>query len=215
MANRQDHIIVLIISSLLFITGVFIGVSLSRDKMSEVEQKVAIFQDDINALELSTLINSALNNETISCNFLKFKLNETQEQLRSLGSKAVDYETDAKIKDDSYTLLKKQYNSLRAQYWLMLEKLKNQCSNNYTTILFFYKTLTPCDDCTDQGVILSHIESLNSQVYVVPIDADEDILIVRTLKEAYEVNSTPTIIINASNKITGLITEQELKKLLP
>lgn len=210
MANRQDHLIVFILSTSLFITGVLAGISLSRMRMGEVETRINFFERDMNSLELAVLINDALNNETLSCNFLKDQLNATKEELKVLGEKAADYEDETKIKDAEYKDLKKQYNSFRAQYWLMLEKLKRHCNNNYTTILFFYRTLTPCTECRDEGVILSHIGLKDSNVYVVPVDADEDVLIVKTIKNAFNVNETPALIIDASKKLTGLISEDEL-----
>ena len=214
MANRQDHVIVFILSTLLFLIGVFVGVSLSRVRMGDVENRINLFEKDMNLLEIAVLINDALRNETLSCNFLKEQLNETNEELKILGEKAINYETEAKIKDDEYKVLKNRYNSLRAQYWLMLEKLKNQCSNNYTTILFFYRTLTPCEECRDEGVILSHISMNYPNIYVVPVDADEDSLLIKTLKDAFSVTETPTLIIDASRKITGVINEDKLLSII-
>jgi hypothetical protein len=214
MANRQDHIIVFILSTLLFITGIFSGLLLSRGRMNNVEEKVTVFEQNMNSLEMGLLINDALKNETLSCNFLQQKINETQVQLRELGERATDYEEAANIRDDEYNNLKSQYNLARAKYWLMLEQLKNQCDNNYTTILFFYRTNTSCPDCRDQGVILDHLQLIKPDLYVVPLDSDENLLIINTIKEAFNVNKAPSMIINATTMINGLLSEDELIELL-
>jgi len=210
MANRQDHVIVFIISTLVFLTGIFAGLSLSRVKMSDIEQRINDFEDNMNSIELSALLSDALNNETISCKFLQGKLNETRVLLEELGAQTVEYEEQSKIKNDDYKQVKKEYNSVRARYWLMLEKLKNQCENNYTTILFFYRTLTPCEECRDQGVILSHLSSNNPNLYVVPVDYDEELLIIDMIKELYQLNNTPAMIINGYSILAGLISGEEL-----
>lgn len=212
MANRQEHIIVFTLSTLLFLIGISTGIILSRNQMSDIQEQITDFEDNINSMELSVLINDALKNETLSCKYLQGKLNETNQLLLKLGEKAVDYEEQAKIKDEEYKEIKKEYNYVRTQYWLMLEQLRNQCSNNYTTLLFFYRTLTPCPECRDQGVILSHLSVKNEGIYVVPVDADEELLIVDLIKEAYQVNQTPSIIINGAEKITGLVNSNELLK---
>jgi len=182
--------------------------------MTEIEDKISSFEQNINSMELGVLISDALKNETLSCKFLQGKLNETHLLLNDLGERAVEYEEQSKIKNDDYKQIKKEYNSIRTVYWLTLEKLKTQCNNNYTTILFFYRTLTPCPECRDQGVILSHLSTIRPNTYIVPVDADEELLIVDMIKEAYEVNMTPTIIIDATTKRTGLISSDEILELI-
>jgi len=210
MANRQDHIIVFILSTLIFLTGIFAGLTLSRGKISDIENQIQNFEDNINSMELSVLLSDALKNDDISCKFLHGKLNETRELLTELGATAVEYEEESRIKEEAYKNVKKQYNFARAEYWLMLEKLKKQCNNNYTTILFFYGTEQPCPDCRDQGVILTHLSSLNPNYYVIPVDFDEELLIIDMIKEAYQLNQTPTLVIDASIVKTGIISREEI-----
>ena len=210
MANRQDHVVVFVITSLLFLTGVFSGLVISKDRMNEVQDRINDFESSIKSLEVGLLINDALNNETIYCNFLQEKIKETKFELEELGTKAVEYEEQSKIKDPSYVSIKSDYNSIRAEYWLMLEKLKKECNNNYTTVLFFYRTNVTCNECIDQGVILSHLASIKPDIHVVSLDSDEDLLIIKTLKEAYSINSVPSMVIDASTVITGLTSEDEL-----
>jgi hypothetical protein len=183
---------------------------LSRTRMSGIESKITDFQDNINSLELSVLLSNALNNETLSCKFLKGKLNQTKQLLEELGEQVVEYEEQAKIKTDDYKIIKKSYISVRVEYWLMLEKLKTQCNNNYTTILFFYRTKTPCAECRDQGVILTHLITKNPDIYSIPVDADEDLLIIELIKEAFHINQTPSIVIDANKVIMGLVTEEQI-----
>jgi hypothetical protein len=214
MANRSDHLIVFIISTLLFLTGIFAGIMVSRVKLTTIETKITDFEQNINSLELNVLISDALQNETLSCRFLQGQLNQTRELLNDLGEEVVAYEEQLKLEDAYYREIKKRYNSVRAEYWLMLEKLKNKCNNNYTTILFFYSTIDPCPDCRDQGFILSYIATKDSNMYVVPLDADEDLLVIDMLKEAYEVNETPMLVVDSSIIVNGLIDEEELLELI-
>ncbi|MBD3312293.1 hypothetical protein GF352_02435 [archaeon] len=214
MANRQDHLIVFIITTLVFIVGIFSGITISKNKMTTIDSKITDFEENMNSIELGVLISDALKNETLSCKYLQGKLNETQSLLSELGEQVVQYESQSKIGDEAYKEVKKRYNAVRTQYWLMLEKLKNQCSNNYTTILYFYRTETPCPACRDQGVILTHLTTNNPDIYVVSVDADEDLLLIQMIKEAYNVNSTPTIVIDASTIRTGLVSREELLSLI-
>jgi len=213
MTSRRDHTIVFILSTLLFTVGILAGVMLSSVRISDIESKITNFDNNIDSIELGFLISDALKNETISCKFLQGKLNETKTLLVELSDKVVDYEAQSKIRDDTYLETKMRYNSIRAKYWLMLEKLKTQCNNNYTTILFFYQTKNPCPACRDQGVILTYISNNNPDIYVVPLDADEELLIIEMIKEAYMINQTPTIVIDASIIRTGLVTEDEILNL--
>ncbi len=208
----KDHLIVFVITTSIFLIGVFLGLYLSKLRISGMESKMDDFEKNMNSFEISLLIEDALRNKTLSCKFLDSKLGETRQQLYELGKKAIEYEEKPYTKD--YGILKEQYNFVRAKYWLMLEKYKRWCNNNYTTILYFYKTKEPCQECRDQGVVLSYISQKHPDVFVVPLDKDENITIVNIIKEAFDINSAPTLIINSSRKIVGFVSENELNEIL-
>lgn len=212
--SLKDHLIVLFISSMLFTMGLIIGLTSSKIKSSEIELKINSFQENLNSLEVGFLLSNALKNKTISCNYLNTNVNQIKEQMEDIGENVVTYEEDSRIKDPNYLSLKKQYTYVRAQYWVMLERLKSECDVNYTVILYFYGTKTPCPECRDQGVILSHLSITNNNLYVIPVDFDEDLLIIDTLNSAFNITKTPTIVINSQNKLEGLTLENELNNIL-
>ena len=208
--SLKDHLTVFIISVTLFSMGLMIGLTSSKMQSNDIELRINEFEKNLNSLEVGFLLSSAIKNKTISCNYLQAKIIQIKEQIRAVGEAVIRYEEQAKIKDPDYLLLKKQYTYVRAQYWIMLERLKNECSTNYTVILYFYRTKEPCPECRDQGVVLSHLEGLNDDLYVVPVDSDEDLLIIETLKKAFNITKAPSLVINSQTRLEGLILEDEL-----
>ncbi len=212
MSNKKDHIIVLTITTLLFLLGIFVGVTISKTRLSTLETTISEFKQNINSLQTIIMISNSINN-SVSCSFQQIQINETQEKLEELSKKVVNYEVQSRVRTSDYKQLKKEYNNLRAEYWLMLEELRNKCNNDYTTILFIYQTENDCPECRDEGVILSHA-TINKSVYVIPIDINENVTLIKAISKAYNITKTPTIIINSSRIINGFINETTLLSII-
>ncbi len=216
MAKRslKDHLTVLFISTLLFGMGLMIGLTSGKMQSNSIEIKLNAFEKNLNSLEVGFLLSNVISDKVITCSYLNNKINEIKNQLEDIGETVVKYEAEAKIKDPSYLSLKKQYTYVRSQYWIMLERLKKECSTNYTTILYMYSSKTPCPACRDQGVVLSHLSAKDTSIFVVPVDADEDLLIINTIKNAFNITKMPSLIINSKQRIEGFVSEDELINVL-
>ena len=95
-----------------------------------------------------------------------------------------------------------------------MKKISQQCNDKTAFILYFYSNQS-CDDCQDQGFVLTKIHELYPQIRIYSFDYDYNIPTIETLKSIYNIkNQLPALYING--KVTyGLKTLDQIKKLIP
>ena len=213
MVNRIDwefFLISAIITFIILLAGIFFGMFLGKDKVSSLEhdlEDLRVRQDDAT---LSFSLMSTFGNK--SCDIIQHELSDTMVQAAKLGKEITNYENE-KFKDDKYIQTKKDYTLIQIRYWSYLERLKHECNNtNYITILYFYST--ECKDCSKQGLILDYLKQAHpNNVMNFALDSDIDLNIIRLIKNVYEVQETPTLIIN-EKKYTGLVELSQLQEII-
>jgi len=105
--------------------------------------------------------------------------------------------------------LKRNYALLSIKAWILNNYVKERCKGNATVILYFYSV--PCDECIQQGRILDKLreEKFNEKMLIFVLNADLDEPIVNTLKTAYSIKKTPSLVIGEKT-YSGLIDEENL-----
>jgi len=196
-----------IITFIVLLAGLFFGMFLGKEKVGSLEndlEELRVRQDDAT---LSFSLMSIFGNR--SCNIIQHELSDTMLQAAELGREITSYENE-KFKDDRYIQTKKDYTLIQIRYWSYLERLKQECNNtNFITILYFYSN--ECDDCSKQGLILDYLkQTYPNNVMNFALDYNVDLNIIRLLKSIYDVEDTPTLIIN-EKKYTGLVELNQLQ----
>ena len=174
-----------------------------EDQLKEVSTKMI---DTENIFLLAEISND-------SCVYLERQILLINEDLKKIADKAIAMEQDLKTTTTEYQLLKKNIIATRIRYWLFAEKTKMICSPNMTTILYFYAIGDKCKDCYNQGLVLEYINSkMNQTLVIAPVDIDEDLETIKIIKETYGITTAPTLILDNSPVLKGLISEKELSE---
>ena len=201
-----------LITLVVFFAGIGLGLMIGGEKVSSLERTVAELNSDISDIELHFLFMDVMS-ENVPCNYF---LNEA-ERLGSItdemGREVERYEQSDRLRDKDFVELKQRYTSMLMRNWLTLEKIKLSCDSEYITILYFYDR-NNCDRCEEQGLILSNLkDKLGRDVMVFAIDAGINMRMVEGLKESYDIETYPTLIVNG-NKYTGYHNQQETRELV-
>jgi len=210
--NKRIYILSLIITTIVFLSGIGIGSLLSKEKTNILEQKLRTVENEEKNAELQWLMLEVLENEE-SCNLIYYQLQDLVGKVDELAEKVVLYENREEMKTSDYTDLKKDYTAFQVKYWLFVEKIRRSCpitNKTFTTILFFYSEA--CTPCENQGFVLSYLKSRYPNVMVYALDSELDYDITKNLKSVFNVTKIPTLIINAENKLEGVRSFEELKE---
>lgn len=194
-ANKQKYLLVLLLTILIFSTGILVGHYTSGQKLDEV--KVLSEQLQLQSLgvelEYQILRENICEHENIL--FLTEDLFEISEKLTYMENALG--EDNSRVKE-----LKEFYFVLEAKHWLLAKDRVETCLEgvidmNETIILYFYSNEGDCPRCKQQGIVLTYLQQEYEGMKIYSFDTNSNSPVVRVIKNVYGLsNNTPALIIN-------------------
>jgi len=196
--NARIIISAVIISALLFLSGIYVGYSINREKLSYIESTINKITSDIQNFQLEFLFLDVLG-ENATCPLLADTLSEINKESYDIGTRLTSYGKEGEIQDyNEYVKTKKEYSRLLIGYWLLANKLKTSCKLEANTIVYFFSK--ECVTCDDQGFILTYFKKdMGEKLLVFALDGDLDEPSIQVLKRHYNITSYPTLIVNGES----------------
>jgi len=115
---------------------------------------------------------------------------------------------------EEFKNLKKKYTSLLIRNWLFFKEFKENCNSNMSIVLYFYSN-EYCDDCSQQGAVLTYMQRKYPVIKVIALDADLDMNVMKLMKRLYNIEEVtePVLIIN-EERHEGLKSRDDLEEIL-
>lgn len=133
-----------------------------------------------------------------------------KERTYSLGERIQNYEKSNTF-GDQYEQIKREYFVSLTDLYLTEFENKKRCKNFDNKILaFFYSEGTGCTECSAQNSILMSIAPRcpNVRIFAFPVNTDYPFL--KLLVSRYNINQTPSIIIEDKIRIEGLQSAEQI-----
>ena len=200
--NGGRFFLVFILTTFIFLMGMWFGQNMLKSKLSEIEKMQNDFRTETSTLEVEYLFLSQK-----PCSIVNST--ELSKELYQMGGR-LEFMEDTYGKDNPDVLsLKSYYSLLEMRHWLFFENVKKQCNFDSKTILYFYSNLR-CDRCEEQGYILTFLRNNYPNLNVYSFDVDIDNSALNMLKEHYDIDSFSTLpIIILGNKTFDGFTSLE------
>jgi len=197
--RKSRYLFALIITLLIFSLGFLLGIVTNDYKLSEVEKVYQKQTADLESLQFQyTFLNEHMpedSNET--CTVIEATLENNLRTLGGCQERMEFYRTNTNIinlNDYEYNIIKRKYIIAKRRYWLLAEKNRELCNADTVSILYFYSQ--KCDDCNNQGFILSQLKNIfGDNLLVFPIDASVDEPMIEILRKEYKIYGFPSIVI--------------------
>ncbi|OGI15246.1 hypothetical protein A3K63_04215 [Candidatus Micrarchaeota archaeon RBG_16_49_10] len=188
----------------IFLLGVFVGNIIT----GRISSQFSLDQERISNYLLSMDVQMSLFESNI-CRVDVFKLTEDKV---TLGKQLTVLEANSRPDDPELISLKTQYTLLSIRQWLLVERIKKDCSKDITTVLFFYSNDENKGANEDQGYILDYIyDKYPDFVVTYAMDVDIDTPALIALKDIYDIETTPTLVVNGE-RLEGLQPAVEIEK---
>lgn len=205
------YIITIIISSLLFITGLSLGFAVSAQKINILDHEITNMRNSIENIELEFLFLDMMSGN-ISCSYFIDEANRLAVESSELGTRVDLYERTQQWDDPEYVLLKSRYMLVSVRDWLMIEKIKSICEGDYETVLYFYGN--DCIDCETQGFVLTYLkEKYPQRLMVFSLDTNLGVPIVEALRTSYNITVFPSLVISGQ-MYQGFTNTTDLENIL-
>lgn len=206
MAEKKHNdnwifIAALVLSAVIFLFGLLLGNYIANSKMNEFKQTEERYVVDLVALETQ----ASILNEDIC----KLSIGDLFEEKVTLGRMLTDLEMRIGKENEEVMAKKEIYELIEIKTVQYLEKIKQNCNQDFNIILFFYtnkKNDSKGDvaGCEDQGKILDQIvyeqehNQTESKMYVFAFDMNSKNLATESLIEKYNITSVPSLVINGN-----------------
>ena len=205
--NKKKYFIVFLITTVIFLAGIWVGHLIAEYRFGELENLQMSLKTQTATLETQYLLisqNPCILSETDRFNQELYKMG------RELSDMEATYGTDS----EDVNMLKEYYSLLELRHWLFLEQIKDKCKqNDFKTILYFYSNLGDCDDCNEQGFVLTYLREKNPELRIYSFDINIDNAALNWIKDSYGIKGVPSLIINGEY-YTGFKNEDELAEII-
>ncbi len=202
-----------IITSLLFIAGFLIGSKYQEHIYYSLGEEVRMMEERMMDITLLMLVEDS----EYFCEIYNEKLPQLDQDTYLLGEKLEYMENKKGIYDED---TKKRYFELELRDFILMTKAENKCDIDIPMLLYFYNN-KDCKKCYEQGYEITKArkdtDKNNKVVRVYTFDGSINSAVVRALKEKYNIDEYPTIVVinkNETNKLEGYHNKEELCKIL-
>lgn len=190
--RKNRYIGVYVFTLMIFITGVFVGWMFSSFLLLKYQETQELLRAQLIGMDMR----GDLLEEGEICNFTLERMFEDKSEL---GATITQLE-DKKGKEDSEVLLIKEfYQLVELETFLMAEDFNEQCDANLTLVLFFYTNEEEGlgdERSEDLGYILSNLFTRYLSFEVFAFDDITDNPALNALREKYEIEEYPSVVIN-------------------
>lgn len=212
MASKYKRLTLSVVIAFVIVTVILIaGYFYDSDKISYLSNNLQNYEQNINELELATLITTS--NSTFSCNVLSGNLYSISNELQNLGKELTS--STLANSEVSYSQLNQEYTYVRIEYWLLANKINSMCGYKLATIMFIYPGSGGTNSIVE-GDELSFLSSKNDSLVVSAIDGNLNLSIVSILLKSYNISnySLPALIIDDKYVKQGFVNTSEIEDLI-
>jgi hypothetical protein len=193
----------LVVFFVVFSSGFITGYFLERTGIAYTRGELESLKNDIENMQLQEMF---ISGENVDCRLLYSSMGKTSYELHDLVNRLKSTSPDS---HDFYQV-KKQADFLSLRAWIIARNVQLRCTEDIIPMLFFYSH--ECDACDSQDLILQGMKGRYNQTLVYAVDFYVDEPAINMVKAAYEIDSTPSLIIDS--QVYGELDETELESIV-
>jgi len=206
--SKKRYVLAFIIGTLIFISAFALTTSISYLQF----QRISNFQNEISYQIFNDKLDYSFFGEDICATG---SLQKISEGLSYQGLIISDLEKKLGKKNKKVLFRKKFYTIIELEHLDFVNKLNEKCSLNISTILFFYSNnKNNLEKSEETGRLLDVIYRKNKNLVIYSFDINIESNIIEKLKDKYDIEKSPTIIINENKKIFNPKNIKDIEKYL-
>lgn len=196
-----------------FIIGFYAGIFFDNLRLEDVKSRLTEIDNLWNdARLLQSYIQRLSDNKSSYCNFLLEENLKAGDKIYEEGSKVEEYEKTNRF-TPALAVEKERYALLDLQFWLNSIDLKKACNATYSTVIYFYSQYNKTVEQDFQDRVLWDLkQKCGPQIIYITFPADMEITTIEVIKNIYNIQKIPAILINESIVLNSPITMKDLEK---
>lgn len=208
--SRSRYFFAATITAGIFLLGLFLGLIIENHRLEFIQNEDTIQKLEYNSLQVLYAYIDQLS-ASQECDTIPKVYDLSLEHLENTRIRLENYDREAKIKEEEFAKLKREYVQAQLRYWLLAQKINEMCDLDIVSVLYFFSTDKECPDCEEQGFVLTYLKDIfKTKLLIFAIDSNyEEEPMIGLLKRSYNITKYPTIVIE-ENKYEGFTKKDEI-----
>jgi len=208
-ARWQTYATAFAITTLIFGTAFYTANYFNNLRVEEIRIAQDNVFTDILSLETQFALLAANSCRDISENSVLSK------EITPLGARIAYLEAQESGDQADVARLKRYYSLLQIKDLLLMQEVSEKCGLNPIFILYFYSNQGDCEECEDQGHVLTGLSKEYPQLRVYSFDYHLDISALKTLTQINDVAENLPALVIKDNVYYGFRDVDGIKEILP
>jgi hypothetical protein len=213
---KGKYLLAGVLTTLIFLLGMMLGLVIEGKRADYLQNQANSQKLDFISLQLQYQLITELSQQK-NCPAVTATFESYLKELMRTEERLIEYEKDSTVGKEEFNILKKEYAQAQVNYWMLAQKTKEICSNDFITILYFYAPSEQCKDCDNQGFVLTYLkQKLKDKILIFSFDSNfkEEPLIGMLIK-TFGIQEYPALVIE-DKTINGFQdSDAIMKKLCP
>ena len=188
---------------LVFLTGFLAGYFAERTGMVYTQSEIDRLRNQVDNMQLQEMF---ITGEKVDCKIMYSTMGSLSYSLYDMVNRLKSTSPDA----PQFYENKKQADFLSLKAWIVAKTIRETCTGDIMPILFVYSS--NCPECTMQDSVLQNVKDKYPGVLVYAIDFNLNESSIKLVKDAYEIKSTPAMIIDQS--LYQEMSQEELESII-
>jgi hypothetical protein len=203
----------LALTIVVFVIGFYSGIILDNLRLEEVKSRLTQIDNLWNdARLLQSYIQRMADNKSFYCGFLLEENLKSGDKIYEEGSKVEEIEKVNRF-TPTFILEKERYALLDLQFWLNSIDIKKACNASYSTVIYFYSQYNRTPEQGFQDRVLWELkQKCGPQIIYITFPSDMKISTVEVVKNIYNIQKIPAILINESVVLYSPVSTGDLEK---
>ncbi len=198
----------IIVMALIFVLGIIIGKNISSYKETEITSFIKNSELNTESYLLEQNFIEDLDNDT--CQLAMIRLTDISSELGSIGRALTEEGAKEELGYANFDYMKRKYHLMQIRAYLLFYKLLDNCNVQSDIVLFYYGD--DDEESGQQGIILDKVVSdMDVTVFAMEYNYSTEL---NFLESFYEIEKTPSMIINYDTKKEGLVDYKEIESII-
>lgn len=215
-ANKSHHrkiewkrfALVLIITISVFVTGMFLGNTITQMKFDSVANEEQSLRLELLGLDIQSYLIAENPCKSFNDTYLSKNLDE-------LGDKVSYLENMRGTNDIDVINTKTYYSLLQIRHYLLESKAVEECGIKHDIILYFYSNEKYCEkDCKEQGYVITNIREHRNSTSAYSFDLSINNPALETLKSQFNIGKIAPVVVINGKTYTGFKTKEFIESQL-
>ena len=208
-AQWKNYAIAFVITAAIFATALYASNYFNDRRIAEIRTTQDNISIDILSLETQFELLAEHSCKDISENSVLSK------EIRPRADRLSYLEAQSSVDEGELLRLKRYYSLLQIKDLLLMKKVAQKCKLKSVFILYFYSNKGDCEDCENQGYVLTALSEKYPQLRIYSFDYNLDLSALQTLLSISDVENTlPALSIN-DKMYYGFKDVEDIEKILP